>query len=151
MAPLSLLCFCSIFSLSLVIGFVGWLVLGYKCGSKWFAGRFVGLIGSWVSAWFVGLWVSAWFVGIGVVVLWVLAWLFVGFSVGQFVWFLLSFAMVWFLIWSFFFFFFFFFLLRWFVVVIGGATMKVVEVVVVIVLVFVADVYYYFNELFILF
>ena len=95
MAPLSPLCFCSLFSLFPVGGFVGQLVYGYQRGSEWFMGRFVGLIGLWVLVWFVGSWVSVWLcVGFGVVVLW-----FAGINMGQFFWFLLSFAVVWFLIW----------------------------------------------------
>ena len=84
--PLSLLYFCSLFSLSPVDGFMGRLVYGYQRGLKCFVSRFVGTIGLWVSVWFVGidvvvLWVLVWLcVGFGVVVLW-----FMGISMGQFV------------------------------------------------------------------
>ena len=92
-----------LFSLSLslslsLLSFVSWV--------NWFVGIGMGQSGLRVDLWFrlvcgsmginlvCGYWCGC-AVDISVVVLW-----FVGFSMGQFVWFLLSFAVVWFLIWS---------------------------------------------------
>ena len=86
----SVLSFLSLTSMvSWVSAWVG-VVRRSICGSNWFMGINV------VCGYRLGLWVSVWLcVGFSTVVLW-----FVGISMGQFVWFLLSFAMVWFLIWS---------------------------------------------------
>ena len=130
------------------VGLIGsWVSVWVRLvrGSEWFMGWFVGPIGSWVSAWFVGIdLVCGYRCGCAVVR---------GYRRGSICLISVKFCygLISDLVWLFCFVFFFlkfFFLLLWFVVVASGAT---VEVVVAIVLVFVVVVYYYFNELFILF